>query len=83
MDSDGAEIMKMARLAAWCLQADYNRRPSMPIVVKVLEGDLDVEENLNFDFSNMQAPSVARNAAAPSNRVTTTSLLPSILSGPR
>ncbi|OMP05227.1 hypothetical protein CCACVL1_01993 [Corchorus capsularis] len=83
MDSDGAEIMKMVRLAAWCLQADYSRRPSMPIVVKVLEGDLDVEENLNFDFSNMQAPPIARNAAAPSNRVTSTSLLPSILSGPR
>ena len=50
-------------------------------VLKVLDGDLNVEDNLSYDFLNLQAP---RAIATPSNRVGTTTLaLPSILSGPR
>ncbi|XVF57929.1 hypothetical protein PTKIN_Ptkin07bG0021800 [Pterospermum kingtungense] len=81
MKSNGEEAVKMMRMAAWCLQADYNRRPSMWAVVKVLEGDSDVEDNLSYDFLNLQA---GRAITTPSSRGGTTTVpLPSILSGPR
>ncbi|XVF57937.1 hypothetical protein PTKIN_Ptkin07bG0022600 [Pterospermum kingtungense] len=81
MQSNGEEVVKMMRMAAWCLQPDYNRRPSMWAVVKVLEGDMNVEDNLSYDFLNMQA---GRAIATPCSRAGTTSVpLPSILSGPR
>ncbi|XVF57942.1 hypothetical protein PTKIN_Ptkin07bG0023100 [Pterospermum kingtungense] len=81
MQSNGEEVVEMMRMVAWCLQADYNMRPSMWAVVKVLEGNLNVEDNLSYDFLNMQA---ARAIATPSRRAGTTSVpLPSILSGPR
>ncbi|XVF57935.1 hypothetical protein PTKIN_Ptkin07bG0022400 [Pterospermum kingtungense] len=71
MQSNGEEVVKMMRMAAWCLQADYNRRPSMWAVVKVLEGDLNFEDNLSYDFLNMQA---GRAIATPSSRAGTTSI---------
>ena len=37
------EAVKMIKLGVWCLQSDFNRRPSMSIVVKVLEGVVDME----------------------------------------
>ncbi|XVF57962.1 hypothetical protein PTKIN_Ptkin07bG0024300 [Pterospermum kingtungense] len=81
MQSNGEEVVEMLRMAAWCLQADYNRRPSMWAVVKVLEGDLNVENNLSYDFLNVQA---GRAIATPSSRAGTTTVpLPSKLSGPR
>ncbi|XWS44501.1 hypothetical protein CRYUN_Cryun15aG0051000 [Craigia yunnanensis] len=81
MQSNGAEAVKMMRIASWCLQADYTRRPSMPTLLNVLKGYSNVEDNLSYDFLNLQAP---RAIATPSNRVGTTTLaLPSILSGPR
>ncbi|XVE83572.1 hypothetical protein DITRI_Ditri16bG0097600 [Diplodiscus trichospermus] len=81
MQSNGAEAVKMMRIAAWCLQADYTRRPSMMTVIKVLEGYLNVKDNLSYDFLNLQA---LRATATPSNRTGSTTLaLPSMLSGPR
>ncbi|XVF57927.1 hypothetical protein PTKIN_Ptkin07bG0021600 [Pterospermum kingtungense] len=81
MQSNGEEVVEMMRMAAWCLQADYTRRPSMRTVLDVLEGARNVEDNLSYDFLNLQAP---RSTASPSSRVvgTTTAPLPSILSGP-
>ncbi|OMO60981.1 hypothetical protein COLO4_33643 [Corchorus olitorius] len=77
MQSDGAETMRMVRLAAWCLQDDYGRRPTMREVLNVLEGELDVEDYFVFDLLNPQA--------TPGNRGSslTTITIPSILSGPR
>ncbi|XVF57949.1 hypothetical protein PTKIN_Ptkin07bG0023400 [Pterospermum kingtungense] len=81
MQSNGEEAVKMMRMAAWCLQADYTRRPSMRTVLDVLEGATNVEDNLSYDFLNLQ---VGRAIATPSSRVGTTTVpLPSMLSGPR
>lgn len=86
MQLNGGEAVKMMRIAAWCLQRDYTRRPSMQKVLNVLNGYLNgylnVEDNLSYDFLNLQAPPVI--AEAPNSRVGTTTLaLPSVLSGPR
>nr|POE83597.1 g-type lectin s-receptor-like serine/threonine-protein kinase sd2-5 [Quercus suber] len=79
-----AEVVSMLRVAAWCLQNDFTRRPSMSMVVKVLEGDVNVESDLDYFFSN---PSLPNMRAGVENQevhiVTTTPLLPSVLSGPR
>ncbi|KAM7497805.1 hypothetical protein LguiA_022219 [Lonicera macranthoides] len=76
MRSNGAEVVEMMKVAAWCLQNDYVKRPSMSVVVKVLEGVMEVEENLDCGFSN---PLRKRDALSKSS----TPLLPSVLSGPR
>lgn len=44
------DVIKIMKLAMWCLQSDCNRRPSMLLVMKVLEGESDVEANLNYNF---------------------------------
>ncbi|XVE83577.1 hypothetical protein DITRI_Ditri16bG0098200 [Diplodiscus trichospermus] len=81
MQSNGAEAVKMTRIAAWCLQADYTRRPSMSTVLNVLKDYLNVKDNLSYDFLNLQAP---RAIATPSNKARATTIpLPSMLSGPR
>ncbi|XVF57928.1 hypothetical protein PTKIN_Ptkin07bG0021700 [Pterospermum kingtungense] len=82
MQSNGEEVVEMMRMVAWCLQADYTRRPSMRTVLDVLEGARDVEDNLSYDFLNLEAP---RATATPSSGVVgiTIVALPSILSGPR
>ncbi|GLT31693.1 hypothetical protein SLA2020_064120 [Shorea laevis] len=73
----------MMKVAAWCLQSDYARRPSLSIVVKFIESKTDDENE--YDFSNPPAPSEVEtlghqmDAAA----VTASTLIPSILSGPR
>ncbi|KAK6259314.1 hypothetical protein SCA6_013788 [Theobroma cacao] len=78
MQPNEAEVVKMMRIAAWCLQVDYTRRPCMTDVLRVLEDFMDVKPNLIYDFLNPQAP------AAPCSRAGTMSIaLPSILSGPR
>ncbi|KAI8007702.1 Protein PIN-LIKES 6 [Camellia lanceoleosa] len=41
----------MMRVAVWCLQSDFSRRPSMSVVVKVLEGSIEVENNLDYNFT--------------------------------
>jgi serine/threonine protein kinase len=43
MVSHQKEVVKMMKLAIWCLQHDNIQRPSMPTVIKVLEGALCVE----------------------------------------
>ncbi|KAM7497815.1 hypothetical protein LguiA_022229 [Lonicera macranthoides] len=76
MRSNGAEVVEMMKVAAWCLQNDYVMRPSMSVVVKVLEGVMEVEQILDCGFEN---PLQKRDALCKSS----TPLLPSVLSGPR
>ncbi|KAJ0713779.1 hypothetical protein HanPI659440_Chr13g0482261 [Helianthus annuus] len=70
--------MEMMKVAAWCLQTNFNRRPSMSMVVKVLEGGMNVEPNLNYNFTyiRIQEPTVG-------GKSDFTLLSSSLLSGPR
>ena len=68
----GSEVVDMMRLAAWCSQSDYSKRPSMLMVVKVWEGVGDVEENTR---ARVMHPKVNVGGA--------TTLLDSVLSEPR
>uniref|UniRef100_A0A0D3FU00 non-specific serine/threonine protein kinase n=1 Tax=Oryza barthii TaxID=65489 RepID=A0A0D3FU00_9ORYZ len=79
MVSHQEEVIQMMKLAMWCLQNDSSRRPSMLMVVKVLEGAMSVENCLDYSFFN--ANSVISAQGNPS----TYSAPPqaSILSGPR
>ncbi|KAL0014218.1 hypothetical protein SO802_001287 [Lithocarpus litseifolius] len=78
------DVVKMMMVAAWCLQIDFTKRPSMSTVVKVLEGVVDVESNLDYCFSNPPLPNTrARVDNQDGHIVATTSVLPSVLSGPR
>ncbi|KAG6754572.1 hypothetical protein POTOM_040361 [Populus tomentosa] len=56
MQSDKEEIIRMLKVAAWCLQDDPERRPLMSTVVKVLEGVMEVGSNLVYKFSHALAP---------------------------
>ncbi|KAK3404873.1 hypothetical protein EUGRSUZ_K01177 [Eucalyptus grandis] len=80
----GPQMVNMMRIAAWCLQADYTKRPSMSIVVKVLEGVSEVQDGLDYNFSAQ--PSTNRATKFGQMEVefsATTALIPSVLSGPR
>ncbi|KAI3817020.1 hypothetical protein L1987_10807 [Smallanthus sonchifolius] len=77
MQINGTEVVEMMKIVSWCLQTDYTRRPSMSSVVKVLEGGMDVESNLDYNFTD---PRLQKNK---SQQKDLTPLLPSILSGPR
>ncbi|THG14426.1 hypothetical protein TEA_021251 [Camellia sinensis var. sinensis] len=84
MQLHGAEVVEMMRVAVWCLQSDFSKRPSMSVVVKVLEGSIDVEKNLDYNFTN---PAIPRSIAAAGQQehatsAATTLLFPSALSGP-
>ncbi|KAL3743927.1 hypothetical protein ACJRO7_013216 [Eucalyptus globulus] len=84
MQLNGPQAVNMMRIAAWCLQGDYTRRPSMLMVIKVLEGITEVPGNLEYNFSTQ--PST--NGAAIFGQMhlefsATTTLAPSVLSGPR
>ncbi|KAI8551251.1 hypothetical protein RHMOL_Rhmol06G0170700 [Rhododendron molle] len=84
MQLHGAEVVAMMRLAVWCLQGDFTKRPSMSVVVKVLEGSVDVQKNLEYSFTS---PTVPRTIAAAGHVEGVISAgtppLPSTLSGPR
>ncbi|TXG47715.1 hypothetical protein EZV62_027009 [Acer yangbiense] len=73
MQLHGEEVVQMMRVAVWCLQNDYNRRPSMSTVVKVLEGTMEFEASLT---------AITREPEEQSGGATTSVLLTSILSGP-
>ncbi|MBA0667227.1 hypothetical protein Goklo_000341 [Gossypium klotzschianum] len=75
MQSNAAEVVKMMKVAAWCVQTEHARRPSMPIVVKLFEGSVDVAGNLNEDFQNGLTPEAMETFAS--------IVLPCLLSGPR
>ncbi|KAI0487933.1 hypothetical protein KFK09_027756 [Dendrobium nobile] len=50
MQLNGEKAVEMMRLAMWCLQTNSCKRPSMSTVVKVLEGNLSMETNLDYSF---------------------------------
>ncbi|GMP67633.1 hypothetical protein CsSME_00027555 [Camellia sinensis var. sinensis] len=85
MQLHSTEVVEMMRVALWCLQSDFSKRPSMSVVVKVLEGFVDVENNLDFNFTNPVIPRsiVAAGQQEHATGVATTPLFPSALSGPR
>ncbi|KAJ6728866.1 G-TYPE LECTIN S-RECEPTOR-LIKE SERINE/THREONINE-PROTEIN KINASE SD2-5 [Salix koriyanagi] len=60
MPSDREEIIRMIKIAAWCLQDDPERRPLMSTVVKVLEGVMEVDSNIVYEFHHaLIAPAAA------------------------
>uniref|UniRef100_A0A0D9W3A9 Receptor-like serine/threonine-protein kinase n=1 Tax=Leersia perrieri TaxID=77586 RepID=A0A0D9W3A9_9ORYZ len=73
------EVIQMMKLAMWCLQNDSSRRPSMSMVVKVLEGGMSVENCLDYGFFN------ANSAISAQGNPSVYSAPPqaSVLSGPR
>ncbi|XP_031096322.1 G-type lectin S-receptor-like serine/threonine-protein kinase SD2-5 [Ipomoea triloba] len=78
MEVQKEEGIEMMRIAGWCLQSEYTKRPSMSEVVKALQGLATVDNNLNLDynFSNQEGETTTD---ATSNTI----LIPSILSRPR
>uniref|UniRef100_A0A0E0DC69 Receptor-like serine/threonine-protein kinase n=1 Tax=Oryza meridionalis TaxID=40149 RepID=A0A0E0DC69_9ORYZ len=52
MVSHEEEVIQMMKLTIWCLQNDSSRRPSMSMVVKVLEGAMSVENCIDYGFFN-------------------------------
>ena len=80
MQLHGEEVMEMMKVSAWCLQGDFSRRPSMSVVVKVLEGLMDVKDDLEYNFSYSPLPPKLGNEAA---NAATVVVIASSLSGPR
>ncbi|GMY13429.1 g-type lectin s-receptor-like serine/threonine-protein kinase sd2-5 [Fagus crenata] len=84
MQLHGAEVVKMMRVAARCLQNDYTKRPSMSMVVKVLEDVVNIESDIDYFFWNPPLPNMGAGIDNQEMHLpSATSLLPSILSGPR
>ncbi|KAJ0866149.1 putative protein kinase RLK-Pelle-SD-2b family [Helianthus annuus] len=73
-----SEVVDMIKVASWCLQYDYTKRPSMSTVVKVLEGVMKVESRLDYNFTDPRL----QNAAVEEEK-DMTQLMASVLSGPR
>ncbi|KAL3821392.1 hypothetical protein ACJIZ3_007297 [Penstemon smallii] len=80
MQSNGTRVVEMMQIAAWCLQSDYVNRPSMSMVVKVIEGAKHVTKDLDYNFRN---PQNCMNIIQLVGSEDVTPLLPSVLSGPR
>jgi predicted Ser/Thr protein kinase len=84
MQTQKEEVIHMIKLAMWCLQIDCNKRPQMSVVVKVLEGIVNVESNIEFNFvaGVISDPGndgeMASSAQAPASHISV-----SHLSGPR
>ncbi|CAK7351251.1 unnamed protein product [Dovyalis caffra] len=76
--SDRDEILRMIHVAAWCLQDDPERRPLMSTVLKVLEGVMEVDSNINYQFSHALISS-----SVGSNHICSAPPLASVLSHPR
>ncbi|KAF7141547.1 hypothetical protein RHSIM_Rhsim06G0125000 [Rhododendron simsii] len=84
MQQHEAKVLEMMKIAVWCLQSDFVKRPPMSVVVKVLEGLVDVETNLDYNFTNLAIPRKVGAAGLNVDVVhAATMLSPSTLSGPR
>ncbi|KAI4378356.1 hypothetical protein MLD38_015847 [Melastoma candidum] len=44
------EAVDMLKVAGWCLEGDFSRRPSMSMVINVLEGTMDIPGDLSYNF---------------------------------
>ncbi|CAH1431195.1 unnamed protein product [Lactuca virosa] len=78
MQVHGNEVMEMMKVVSWCLQTDFTKRPSMSTMIKVLEGVMNVESDLDYNFSH---PRLQK--GTDEYEKYSMPLLPSILSGPR
>ncbi|XP_047058421.1 G-type lectin S-receptor-like serine/threonine-protein kinase SD2-5 [Lolium rigidum] len=79
MHTHEQDVIQMMKLAMWCLQIDCKRRPRMSEVVKVLEGNMNTESNIDHNF-------VATNQATFDTAGNVSSSVPPIashVSGPR
>ncbi|XP_037411307.1 G-type lectin S-receptor-like serine/threonine-protein kinase SD2-5 [Triticum dicoccoides] len=78
MQAHERDVIQMMKLAMWCLQIDCKGRPKMSEVVKVLEGTMDAESNIDHNFVatnepnfgiagnvNSSAPPVASDVSGP------------------
>ncbi|KAJ9699040.1 hypothetical protein PVL29_007892 [Vitis rotundifolia] len=83
MQLHGEDVVEMMKVGAWCLQGDFARRPSMSVVVKVLEGSVDVEDNLEYSFSYSPRPPKIAGMGNKAADAATAVPIPSVLSGPR
>ncbi|KAH7844147.1 hypothetical protein Vadar_024852 [Vaccinium darrowii] len=91
MPENGEEMLRMIRSAAWCLQNDPTRRPLMSTVVKVLEGLMEVDPNISYEFTHaMGSASNAKGCASATigsasnaNGRASPTLQASVLSNPR
>ncbi|KAM3709702.1 hypothetical protein ACJW31_02G192600 [Castanea mollissima] len=83
MQLHGLEVVNMMRVVTWCLQNDFTKRPTMSMVILVLEGVANVESDLDYFFLNPPLPKMRAEVDNQEYVVTATPLLPSILSGPR
>ncbi|KAM3395751.1 hypothetical protein P3S68_004757 [Capsicum galapagoense] len=72
------EVIKMMLIAGWCLKSDYTKKTSMSMVVKAMEGVLDIEKDLDYNFKTQTILAIPNISFLDSTR-----LLPSVLSGPR
>ncbi|KAJ0678030.1 putative protein kinase RLK-Pelle-SD-2b family [Helianthus annuus] len=79
MQTHSSEVVEMIKVASWCLQYDYTKRPSMSTVVKVLEGVMKVESRLDYNFTDPRM----QNTALVEHEKDMTPLMASVLSGPR
>ncbi|XP_027156707.1 G-type lectin S-receptor-like serine/threonine-protein kinase SD2-5 [Coffea eugenioides] len=75
-----SDMIRTMKLALWCLRSDFTQRPSMSAVVKVMEGTLDPEINLEHQTLDFNPLAAIRRK---SEFETTVSVPPSVLSGPR
>ncbi|KAL8510775.1 hypothetical protein ACS0TY_017551 [Phlomoides rotata] len=80
VESNVGEIIKMLKVSSWCLQSDHEKRPSMSMVIKVLEGVMDVEIDIDYNFL---IPQYLVSRIPEVRSLDVTPLLPSVLSGPR
>ncbi|KAI3696114.1 hypothetical protein L1987_79123 [Smallanthus sonchifolius] len=78
MQTHSLEVVEMMKVASWCLQYDFTKRPSMSTVVKVLEGVMKVESRLDYNFTDPRQ----QNTAVEHDQ-DMTPLMASVLSGPR
>ncbi|XP_058208679.1 G-type lectin S-receptor-like serine/threonine-protein kinase SD2-5 [Rhododendron vialii] len=86
MPENREEMLRMIRIAAWCLQNDPTKRPLMSTVVKVLEGVMEVDPSISYDFTHaMGSSSVASGhvSATLQSSVLSTPMQASVLSNPR
>ncbi|XP_028124871.1 probable receptor-like protein kinase At5g20050 [Camellia sinensis] len=56
MQTHRAEVVEMMMVAVWCLQSDFSRKPSVSVVIKVLKGSVDIQINLDYNFTTPVAP---------------------------
>ena len=47
------DILKTIKIASWCLNEDPSKRPNMSTVVKVMEGTMEIEQNIDFKFAHV------------------------------